>query len=88
LLRVSAKVSEAGKWRGPPFKHAVFDFTLSDMIDVDLRVHPSLRGIGLTRGEVEIELGPCAGAHGMIRCTIEKIDITPVESDQDAEASL
>lgn len=78
LLRVSAEVSEAGKWRGPPFKHAVFDFTLRDMIDVYLDgfshqnviggltlhptqnqpVHQSLQGTGLTRGEVEIELGP------------------------------
>lgn len=71
LLRVSAEVR-----RRPPVKHAVFDFTLRDMIDVtldgfshqnviggltlhraqDQPVHPSLRGIGLTRGEIEIEL--------------------------------
>ena len=89
-------------------KHAVFEFTLRDMIDTyldgfshqnviggltlhraqDQPVHPSLHGTGLTHGEVEIELGPCFGAHGMIRCTIEKIAITPVDDYQNAEASL
>ncbi len=36
LLRISATASAAGKWRGPPFKHAVFDFTLRDTIDIRL----------------------------------------------------
>lgn len=36
LLRVSAMMSESGKWKGPPYKGAVFDFTLRDMIDVSL----------------------------------------------------
>lgn len=107
LLRISAMAGE-GENYGAPFKHAVFDFTLRDMIDVNLEgfshqnvvggltlhqatdqpVHPSLLGIGLVRGEVEIELWPCAGAHGMIRCTIEKIAIIPVTDYQAAEASL
>ena len=98
-------ISEAGKHKGPPFKHAVFDFILRDMIDVyldgfghqnviggltlrrtkDKAVHPSLLGIGLVRGKVEIELEPCAGAHGIIRCTIEKITITPVEDYQEVD---
>jgi hypothetical protein len=107
LLRISARASE-GEKVGPPFKEAIFDFTLRDMIDVNLEgfsgqnvigglslhrsadqpVHPSLYGIGLVRGEVEIELWPCAGAHGMIRCTIEKIVITPVTDYQAADAKL
>ena len=105
LLRISAMASK-GEKSGPPYKHAVFDFTLRDMVDVNLDgfshqnviggltlhrstdqpVPPSLLGIGLVRGEVEIELWPCAGAHGMIRCTIEKIVITPISDYQVAEA--
>jgi hypothetical protein len=54
----------------------------------DQPVHPSLLGIGLVRGEVEIELWPCAGAHRMIRCTIDKIVITPVTDYQAADANL
>jgi Immunity protein 50 len=104
-LRLAAEVSAAGKHRGPPFKHAVFDFTLRDMIDVyldgfshqnviggltlrrtkDQTVHRSLYGIGLVRGEVEIELEPCAGALGIIRCTIDNISIVPVENYQEAD---
>lgn len=106
-LRVAAMACEGGKYKGPPFKHAVFKFTLRDMIDVHLdgfghqnvigrlklrrtqdhAVHPSLLGIGLVRGEVEIELEPCAGAFGIIRCTIEKIEIAPVEDYQEADTS-
>jgi hypothetical protein len=104
-LRLATMVSEGGKYKGPPFKHAVFDFSLRDMIDVhldgfghqnvigglalrgarDQAVHPSLLGIGLVPGEVEIELGPCAGAFGTIRCTIERIAITRVEDYQEAD---
>ncbi|WP_158813762.1 hypothetical protein [Methylocapsa sp. S129] len=51
----------------------------------DEALHPSLIGIGLVRGDVEIELQPCAGAFGMIRCSIEKIAITPVENYQEAD---
>jgi hypothetical protein len=51
----------------------------------DQSVHRSLIGIGLARGEVEIELEPCAGAFGFIRCAIEKIAITPVEDFQQAD---
>jgi hypothetical protein len=102
---LAAMVSEGGKQKGPPFKHAVFDFTLRDMIDVRLdgfghqnviggfalrpahsqALHPSLLGHGPARGEVEIELEPCAGAFGTIRCTIEKIAITPVKDYQEAD---
>ena len=105
LLRLAADTAEAGRYKGPPYKHAVFDFILRDMIDVyldgfghqnviggltlrhtkDQAVHPSLVGIGLVRGEVELELEPCAGAHGIIRCTIKKITITPVENCQEAD---
>ena len=101
LLRIFAMASEGGKV-GPPFKEAIFDFTLRDMVDVNLEgfgrqnvigglalqrstdqpVHPSLVGIGLARGEVEIELWTCAGAHGMIRCTIDKIVITPLTDNR------
>lgn len=104
-LRVAAMASEAGKYKGAPFKQAVFNFTLRDMVDVyidgfahqnvigrlsfrcapDRAVHPSLLGIGLVRGEVEIELEPCAGPIGTIRCNIEKITITPVEDYQEAD---
>jgi hypothetical protein len=104
-LRLATMVSKGGKYTGPPFKHAVFDFTLRDMIDVDLNgfgyqnvisglalrraqdraLHPSLLGIGLVPGEVEIVLEPCAGAFGMIRCTIDKITIRPVENYQKAD---
>jgi hypothetical protein len=101
-LRLAAMASEGGKYLGPPFKHAIFNFTLRDMIDVHLdgfghqnvigrlplrrtqeqAEHPSLLGIGLVPGEVEIELEACAGALGIIRCTIEKIVIAPVEDYQ------
>jgi hypothetical protein len=104
-LRLATKVSEGGKYKGPPFKHAVFDFSLRGMIDVhldgfsrqnvigalrlrrtpDRAMHPSLLGQGLAPGEVEIELGPCAGAFGSIRCVIEKIAISPVADYQKAE---
>jgi hypothetical protein len=104
-LRLAAMVSEVGKHKGPPFKHAVFDFTLRDMIEVhldrfghqnvigefalrrahDQALHPSLLGHGPARGEVEIELAPCAGAFGTIRCTIEKIAILPVKDYQEAD---
>ena len=107
LLRISAMTND-GEKVGPPYKGAVFDFALRDMVDVNLEgfshqnvigglridrstdqpVHPSLLGIGLVRGEVEIELWPCAGAHGMIRCTIDKIVITPTTDYQTADASL
>jgi hypothetical protein len=105
LLRLATWVSEGGKYKGAPFRHAVFDFTLRDMIDVhldgfghqnvigllalrraqDQALHSSLLGHGPARGEVEIELGPCAGAFGTIRCTIERIAITPVEDYQEAD---
>ena len=108
LLRLAASASEGGRWRGAPFKHAVFDFALRDMLDIrldgfshqnvigglrlrraqDAPVHPSVRGIGLVRGEVEMELRPCAGAHGTIRCTIENIAITPVRDYQAADVEL
>jgi hypothetical protein len=101
-LRLAAMVSEGGKHQGRPFKHAVFDFSLRDMIDVhldgfgrqnvvgglrlrrapDRAMHPSLLGHAPVPGEVEIELAPCAGAFGTIRCTIAKIAITPVEDYQ------
>ena len=104
-LRLAAMVSEGGKYKGRPFKHAVLDFSLRDMIDVhldgfsrqnvigglrlrrarDRAIHPSLLGYGLVLGEVEIELAPCAGAFGSIRCTIEKIAIAPVEDYQKAD---
>jgi len=104
-LRMAAVVSEGGKHKGPPFKHAVLDFSLRDMIDVhldgfshqnvvgglilrraqDRAMHPSLSGHGLVPGEVEIELAPCAGAFGTIRCTVAKIAITPVEDYQEAD---
>jgi hypothetical protein len=104
-LRLSAMVSEGGAYKGPPFKHAVFNFTLRNVIDVHLdgfsrqnvvghvrlcrapekTPHPSLVGIGLVFGEVEIELGPCAGAFGLIRCSVEKISITPVADYQEAD---
>ena len=107
LLRLAAEVSAAGRYKGPPFKHAVFEFVLRDMIDVhidgfshqniiggltlrrteDEAVHPSLYGIGLVRGGVEIELEPCAGALGLIRCTIDSIKIIPVENYQEADLS-
>ncbi len=51
----------------------------------DREVHPSLLGQGLVLGEVEIELVPCAGAFGSIRCTIAKIAISPVEDYQKAD---
>jgi hypothetical protein len=103
-LRLAATFSAGGKYQGPPFKHAVFDFSLHDMMDVhldgfsrqnvigglrlrrarDRSTHPSLLGYGLAPGEVEIELAPCAGAFGSIRCTIGKIAISPVEDYQKA----
>lgn len=103
-LRVSAMASKSGK-QGPRFKHAVFTFTLRDMVDVYIdgfvhqnvigglsfrrapveAVHCSLSGLGLLRSEIEIELQPCAGPVGTIRCNIEKIVITPVEDYQDAD---
>jgi hypothetical protein len=104
-LRLSASVRDGEAHKGSFFKHAVFDFTLRDMIDVHLdgfghqnvidglrlrraeprAMHPSLLGIGLAAGEVEIELRPCAGAFGTIRCNIEKIVITPVADYQKAD---
>ncbi len=103
VLRVSATASE--NRRGPPFRHAVFEFTLRDTIDVhldgfshqnvigglrlraakDQPAHPGVRGIGVARGVVELEVTPCAGAHGMVRCTVEKIAITRVENYQTAD---
>jgi hypothetical protein len=47
--------------------------------------HPSLLGMGLAPGAIEIELHPCAGAFGTIRCSIEKIVITPVADYQMAD---
>ncbi len=105
LLRLAAEASEAGKYQGAPFKHAVFQFVLRDMIDVHLdgfgrqnviggltlrratkqTLHPSLLGIGLVPGEVELQLEPCAGSFGWIRCTIEKVTITPVADYQKAD---
>jgi hypothetical protein len=105
ILRLAAMASKKGLRAGPPFKHAVFEFSLRDMIDVhvdgfshrnviggltlrrtqDQAVHRSLYGIGLVRGEVEMELEPCAGALGIIRCTIESIGITEVEDYQKAD---
>jgi hypothetical protein len=104
-LRLAAMFSEGGEYSGPPIKHAVFDFSLRDLIDVHLdgyggqnvigrftlrrpreqALHPSLLGHGPARGEVEIELEPCAGAFGSIRCTIERIAITPVADYQEAD---
>lgn len=49
------------------------------------KFHPSLVGIGLVAGEVEMQLDPCAGSFGCMRCTIEKISITPVVNDQKAD---
>jgi hypothetical protein len=51
----------------------------------DRAMHPSLSGYGLVPGEVEIELGPCAGAFGTIRCTIAEIAITPAADYQEAD---
>jgi hypothetical protein len=48
-------------------------------------MHPSLLGMGLAPGAIEIELHPCAGAFGTIRCSIEKIVITPVADYQMAD---
>lgn len=104
-LRLAAMFSEGGKHSGPPFKHAVFDFSLRDLIDVHLdgfggpnvigrfalrrpreqALHQSLLGHGSARGEVEIELEPCAGAFGSIRCSIERIAITPVADYQETD---
>jgi hypothetical protein len=104
-FRIAALASEAGKRKGPPYKHAVFNFTLRDMVDLcldgfahqnvigqlnlrraqDQAVHSSLQGIGLVCGEVEIELEPCAGPIGTIRCNIEKITITPADDYQEAD---
>jgi hypothetical protein len=39
--------------------------------------HPSLFGIGITDGQHEIGLAPCAGAFGTIRATITGITIEP-----------
>jgi len=50
----------------------------------DRAMHPSLSGYGLVPGEVEIELAPCAGAFGTIRCTIVEIAIMPVADYQEA----
>lgn len=47
-------------------------------------IHPSLYGIGLSIGDHEIVLEPCAGAFGFIRCTVESISITPVDDYQKA----
>jgi hypothetical protein len=51
----------------------------------DRAMHPSLSGYGLVPGEVEIEVAPCAGAFGTIRCTIAKIAIMPVADYQQAD---
>jgi hypothetical protein len=48
-------------------------------------VHPSLYGIGLAIGDHEIVLQPCAGAFGFIRCSIERISISPVDDYQKAD---
>lgn len=105
LLRLAAMTSKSGLGAGAPFKHAVFEFALRDMIDVhldgfsgqnvigglslrrapDQPIHRSLHGIGLVGGEVEIELEPCAGALGIIRCTIESIGISPVDNYEDVD---
>jgi len=104
-LRLAATFSAGGNHQGPSFKHAVFDFSLRDVIDVrlegfsrqnvigglrlrrarDREMHPSLSGHGLASGEVEIELAPCAGAFGSIRCTIAEIAISPAEDYQKAD---
>ena len=36
------------------------------------------RGVGVRPGEVEIELTPIFGAYGVIRATIQRIDVTPL----------
>jgi hypothetical protein len=36
VLRLAAMISRAGAQAGPPFKHAIFEFAMSDMIDVRL----------------------------------------------------
>ena len=45
----------------------------------------SLVGVGLGQGDIEIEIGPCFGAFGTIRATIEKITVTPVDDYQKAD---
>jgi hypothetical protein len=50
-------------------------------------VHRSLVGIGLVLGDHEIALAPCAGAFGIIRCTIESISMTAVNDYQQADGS-
>jgi hypothetical protein len=47
-------------------------------------VHNSLVGIGLAIGSVEMKIAPCAGAFGLIRCTISEIKMTSVADYQRA----
>ena len=78
LLRVATMVSAAGKKQGPPFKHAVFDFTLRDMIDVHLDgfSHQNVIGGLILRRAQDQPVHPTLLGTGLVQGDVE-IELEP-----------
>ena len=78
VLRLAAVASQNGPRRGPPFKHAVLDFTLSDMIDVRLEGFGDQNIIGglVLRRVAEDAVDPSLYGLGPIRGEVE-IELAP-----------
>ena len=62
VLRIATMMSVAGRYQGPPFKHAVFTFHLGDMIDI------ALEGFGRQNviGGLTIEPAQAVEVHGSL----------------------